>query len=66
VVDLKHSDFKIIDEAFQTGDPGYALNFSDKTFAEYFDDEFGIDIDQSEYRAGGNSKMNRLRTFSVS
>jgi len=30
VVDLKHSDFKIIDEAFQTGDPGYALNFSDK------------------------------------
>jgi hypothetical protein len=63
VVDLKHSDFKIIDEAFQTGDPGYALNFSDKTFAEYFDDEFGIDIDQSEYRAGGNSKMNRLRTF---
>jgi hypothetical protein len=62
MVDLKHADMRIIDEAFQA-DPGYALNFSDRTFAEYFDDEFAIDIDQAEYRAGGSSKMNRLRTF---
>ena len=62
MVDLKHADVRIIDEAFQA-DPGYALNFSDRTFAEYFDDEFGVDIDQPEYRAGGSSKMNRLRTF---
>jgi hypothetical protein len=62
MVDLKHSDIKIIDEAFQA-DSGYALNFTDRSFAEYFDDEFGIDIDQPEYRAGGSSKMNRLRTF---
>ena len=62
MVDLKHSDIRIIDEAFQS-DPGYCLKFSDKTFAEYFDDEFGIDIDEQRYRAGGPSKMNRLRTF---
>jgi hypothetical protein len=62
MVDLKHSDMRIIDEAFQA-DPGYVLNFSDRTFAEYFDDEFGIDIDESKYRAGGSSKMNRLRMF---
>ena len=62
MVELKHSYIKIIDEAFQA-DPGYALNFSDRSFAEYFDDEFRIDIDQPKYRAGGSSKMNCLRTF---
>lgn len=62
MVDLKHSDIRIIDEAFEA-DPGFCLNFSDKTFAEYFDDEFGIDITQPRYRVGGTSKMKRLRTF---
>jgi len=62
MVALKHSDIRIIDEAFQN-EPGYCLNFSDRTFAEHFDDEFGIDIDDPKYREGGTSKMNRLRTF---
>jgi hypothetical protein len=62
MVNLKHSDIRIVDEAFQT-EPGYCLNFSDKTFAEYFEDEFGIDINEPRFRAGGSSKMNRLRTF---
>jgi hypothetical protein len=62
MVDLKNSDIRIIDEAFQA-DPGYCLNFSDRTFSEYFEDEFRINIDDPRYRAGGTSKMNRLRTF---
>lgn len=62
MVDLKHADIKIIDEAFQS-EPGYALNFSDRTFAEHFEEEFGIDIGQPEYSERGGSKMNRLRTF---
>ncbi len=62
MVDLKHSDIRIIDDAFQA-DPGYVLNFSDRTFREYFEDEFGIDIDDEKYKANGTSKMNRLRTF---
>jgi AAA15 family ATPase/GTPase len=62
MVELKHSDIRIIDEAFQS-DAGYCLNFSDKTFSKYFDDEFKIDINEARYRAGGNSKMKRLRTF---
>ena len=62
LVDLKHSDIRTLDDAFQA-DPGYVLNFSDKTFREYFEDEFRIDIDQPKYRTGGTSKMNRLRTF---
>ena len=60
--DLKYADIRIVDEAFQ-GDPGYCLNFSDRTFREWFEDELKIDIDQPRYRAGGTSKMNRLRTF---
>ena len=53
MVELKHSDIRIIDEAFQS-DAGYCLNFSDKTFSKYFDDEFKIDINEARYRAGGN------------
>ena len=33
-------------EAFNSGQgAGYVLDFSDRTFALYFDDKFGIDID---------------------
>lgn len=62
MVDLKHSDMRTIDDAFQS-DPGYVLNFSDRTFREYFADNFRIDIDDTKYRANGTSKINRLRTF---
>jgi hypothetical protein len=62
MADLKYSDIRIVDEAFQA-DPGYCLNFNDRTFREWFDDELRIDIDQSHYHSAGGSKMNRLRTF---
>jgi hypothetical protein len=62
MADLKHSDIRIIDDAFHA-DAGYVLNFTDRTFAEYFDDEFKINIDEARYRANDTSKMNRLRTF---
>lgn len=60
--DFKHSDIRIVEQAFQI-DPGYVLNFSDRTFADFFEDEFRIHIDDPKYRANGTSKMNRLRTF---
>lgn len=60
--EFKHSDMRIVEQAFQA-DPGYVLNFSDRTFAEFFEDEFHIHIDDQKYRANGTSKMNRLRTF---
>jgi len=59
---LKRSDMRIIDEALGMGS-GYVLNFSDRTFSEFFDDEFRINIDDSRYRARGTSKANRLRSF---
>jgi len=62
MADIKHSDIRTVDDAFQ-GERGYCLNFSDKTFREWFDGEFGINIEEEQYRAGGTSKMNRLRTF---
>lgn len=50
-----------MDEAFISS--GYVLDFSDRTFAEWFEEELGVHIDAERYRAGGSSKGNRLRTF---
>ena len=62
MVDLKAFDIRTIDAAFEAAQ-GYALNFSDRTMRQFFDDEFHIDIEEQKYFAGGSSKMNRLRTF---
>jgi hypothetical protein len=42
---------------------GYVLNFSDKTFREFFDEYVGRDIDDPRYLDKGTSKANRLRSF---
>lgn len=43
---------------------GYVLNFSDRTFGEFFD-EYRVEINAEKYRTGGSSKANRMRTFWV-
>ena len=53
---------RLIDDLFDMGD-GYVLNFSNKTFAEFFDEELGINIDDSRYDVEGTSKAKRLRFF---
>lgn len=40
---------------------GYVLNFSDRTFGEFFD-EYHVEIDAERYWQGGTSKANRIRT----
>src|ERR1700732_710722 len=62
MVKLKHSEMRIIDDAFATGS-GYVLDFSNKTFAEFFDDDFGIDIYAQKYDYRGGSKANHLRAL---
>lgn len=62
MANLKKSDMRVIDDAFDMHN-GYVLNFSDRTFAEYFEDEFGIDIDDEKYAVNGSSKAKRFRTF---
>jgi hypothetical protein len=59
---IRSIDMCLIDDLFEMGD-GYVLNFSNKTFAEFFDDELGIDIDDSRYDVEGTSKAKRLRFF---
>lgn len=59
---LKRSEMKIIDDALAMGS-GYVLDFSDRTFAHFFEDEFRLDIDDHKYRTRGSSKANRLRSF---
>lgn len=42
---------------------GYVLQFSNRTFAEFFQDALGIDIYDEKYGRGSGSKANRMRAF---
>lgn len=42
---------------------GYVLDFSDRTIAEYFEDEFNIDFEDQRYFKNGPSKRLRLTAF---
>lgn len=42
---------------------GYVLDFSDRTFQEFFEDQFGIEIFSSDYKATGTSKRSCLTSF---
>lgn len=53
---------RFIDQLFQSS-PGYVLDFSNRTFADFFTDELGVDIYIEEFSGGGGSKANRLRTY---
>lgn len=50
-----------LEKLFRMGD-GYVLDFSDRTYSEFFID-YRIDIDSAQYRTGGGSKAKRMRTF---
>ena len=42
---------------------GYVLDFSDRTFQEYFEDEFRVDIYDPAYQDRGSSKRHHLIAF---
>ena len=42
---------------------GYVLDFSDRTMAMFFDDEFSVDIYSEKYAHRGSSKRNHLICF---
>ncbi len=42
---------------------GYVLNFSDRTFGEFFEEAAGVDIHSERYTIQGTSKANKLRAF---
>src|ERR1051325_4184555 len=59
---IRALDMRLIDDLFGMGG-GYVLDFSDRTFAEFFSDELDIDIDHPEFSVEGTSKAKRLRYF---
>lgn len=59
---IKTIDMRLIEDLFEMGS-GYVLDFSNKTFSEFFDDELGINIDDPCYELEGTSKAKRLRYF---
>ena len=42
---------------------GYVLDFTDRTFGEFFDDVVQIDIHSERYQFKGTSKANKFRSF---
>lgn len=59
---LKSMQMLLLDDVFRMGG-GYVLNFSDKTFGNFFREEVGIDIDLPRYSVEGGSKAKRFRYF---
>lgn len=60
---LRSIELGLIDEIFRGGERGYVLDFSNRTFSEFFVRELDIDIDAPDYAVDGGSKGKRLRTF---
>lgn len=58
---ITEPELRIVDRVLGSAS-GYVLDFSNRTFAHFFDD-FGVDIDADRFLADGTSKANRLRTF---
>jgi hypothetical protein len=59
---IKPIDMLFLDKVLEM-ENGYVLNFSDRTFANFFAEELNIDIDDPIYAQDGESKGKRLRRF---
>lgn len=62
MTNIRSIDMMFLDDVFDMGG-GYVLNFSDRTFAQFFAEELNIDIDDPLYARNGTSKGKRLRCF---
>lgn len=59
---IKATELRLLDEIFQM-EGGYVLDFSNRTYSEFFEDELNINIDLPNWEAEGTSKAKRLRYF---
>jgi hypothetical protein len=59
---LKQSQIRRLDKLLEMRE-GYVLDFSNRTFSEFFEDEFGFDIYHEKYDLHGGSKAKRLRAL---
>ena len=64
MANLRMLDMQVIDDLFQRpGNPGYVLDFSDRTFRNFFAEELDVDIDNPIYEKDGTSKLRRLKCY---
>ena len=56
----RRADMRLIEDLFLMHG-GTVLDFSNRTFAEFFTDELGVDIYDDRWEADGASKAKRLR-----
>ncbi len=61
-IKLKTIDIKLLDDIFEMHG-GYVLDFSNRTFSEFFIEELHINIDDPTFEINGTSKAKRLRCF---
>ena len=54
-------DMPILDEVFVMGD-GFVLNFSNRTFADFFREELQVDIDDPRWEAQAERKTSGSRS----
>lgn len=59
---IRAVDMRLLDDVFDMGG-GYVLDFSNRTFSEFFASEVGVNIDDHKYFMEGSSKGKRLRAF---
>ena len=60
--DLNSRELRKLERLLCMGD-GYVLNFSNRTFSDFFVEFVGKDIDDDRYHMRGSSKANRMRAF---
>lgn len=59
-VKLKMQDLRLFNLVFES-DPGWILDFSNRSLSAFFDEELNIDIDDERYQEEGTSKAKRVR-----
>ncbi len=59
--DLTSIEKRVLERELGMSD-GYVLNFTDQSFADFFQD-FGVEINNPKYSANGTSKAKRMRSF---
>ena len=60
---IRPVELDMVDLVFRGGERGYILDFSNRTFNEFFALELDIDIEAEIYKREGTSKGKRLRGF---
>lgn len=62
MTNIRTIDMPLLDDLFEMSN-GYVLNFSDRTFTQFFVEELNVDINDSTYLKNGTSKGKRLKCF---